>query len=96
MDDSIKMVPEKPHRVVIESRERLSVTGVLDVDSFNENEIIFMTSCGAITINGFDLHIAKLNLEDATLIIEGKIQALDYADHDEMRASGGLFKKVFR
>ncbi len=97
MAEDIRLVPEKPHKVTIESRERIHVTGVLDVDSFNENEIIFLTSYGAVTITGYDLHIGKLNLEDATLVIEGKIQALDYADHEELRqGGGGFFSKVFK
>ena len=95
-EEEIKRVPERPHRVVIDCREKLNVTGVKDVDSFNENEIIFITTCGAVTITGEDLHISRLNLEDGQLIVEGRIQSLDYSDHEEQRQSGGLFKKMFK
>jgi sporulation protein YabP len=95
-DEEIKRIQERPHRVVIESREKLNVTGVQDVDSFNENEIIFITTCGAVTITGEDLHISRLNLEDGQLIVEGRIQSLDYSDHEEQRQGGGFFKKMFK
>ncbi|MEZ4358407.1 MAG: sporulation protein YabP [Eubacteriales bacterium] len=94
-EDEVKRISDKSHKVTIDSRERANVTGVLDVDSFNENEIIFITTCGAITINGEDLHINRLNLEEGQLIIDGVIQSLDYSDHEERR-NRGFFSKVFR
>jgi len=95
-EEEPKRLPERPHRVVIDAREKLNVTGVMDVDSFNENEIIFVTTCGAVTVGGEDLHISRLNLEDGQLIVEGKIQSLDYSDHEEQRQNGGFFKKMFK
>lgn len=95
-EEEIKRIADRPHRVVIDQREKLNVTGVQDVDSFNENEVIFITSCGAVTISGEDLHINRLNLEDGQLIVEGRIQSLDYSDHEEQRQSVGFFKKMFK
>ena len=67
------------------------------MDSFNENEIIFLTSMGMMTVLGEDLHIAKLNLEEGQLVIEGSIQSLDYADHEEERMKHkGVFSRVFK
>lgn len=84
--------PSRPHKIIIESKERVIVTGVEDVDSFNENEVIFLTSMGMMTIIGQDLHISKLNLEDGQLVIDGTIECADYADHDELRQKKGFFK----
>lgn len=96
MTEAIKLQPEKAHRIIIDSRDKIQVSGVLDVDSFDENEIIFVTSYGAVTVTGYDLHIAKLNLDEAMLIIEGKVQAVDYSDHEELRQNGGFFSRVFK
>ena len=85
--------PGKPHKVVLESKQRAIITGVEDVDSFNENEIIFLTSVGMMTILGQDLHINKLNLDDGQLIIDGVIDCVDYSDHDEVRKKKGMFKR---
>lgn len=94
-DEELKRIPDMPHKVTIDSRERASFTGVMDVDSFNENEIIFITTYGAITVTGEDLHISRLNLEEGELIIDGTIQSLDYSDHEENRHQG-FFSRVFK
>ena len=83
----------KPHKIIIENKQRVVVTGVEDMDSFNENEVIYLTSVGMMTITGQDLHVSKLNLEDGQLIVEGVIECADYTDHDEQRMKKGLFKK---
>ncbi len=85
-----------PHKVVIDSRKKLVITAVEDVDSFNETEVILLTNHGFITVTGDDLHISRLNLEEGQLIIEGGIQSLDYADHEEQRQKRGGLAKMFR
>lgn len=93
MEEETVKIPKKPHKVILENKRRAVITGVEDIDSFNECEIIFLSSEGMITIGGEDLHISKLNLEDGQLIIDGIIDSLDYADHDELRRKKGFFKK---
>lgn len=89
-------VNKTPHKVVIDSRSKIVITAVEDVDSFNETEVILLTNHGFITVTGEELHISKLNLEDGTLVVDGKIQCVDYADHEEQRQKRGMFSKVFR
>lgn len=83
-----------PHNLVLENREKLSLTGVTDVDSFDESTIVAYTDCGELTIGGENLHICKLNIEDGELKIEGNISSLNYLSNKPK--SGGLFAKVFR
>lgn len=91
-----KPVNTAPHKVVIDSRQKIIITAVEDVDSFNENEVILLTNHGFITVTGEELHINKLNLDDGQLVVEGNIQSVDYADHEEERSKRGVFSKVFR
>ena len=84
------------HKVIIDGRDRVTVSAVNDVDSFNENEIIFLTSQGMMTITGEDLHITKLDLDEGMLVIDGTIDSIDYADHEEERMNGKKLFKVFR
>lgn len=70
----------RPHTLTMENRERAQITGVEDVDSFNEEMIVLMTSAGAMTLVGTGLHISQLNLENGQLSIEGQIAALEYDD----------------
>ena len=79
---------ERPHTLTIDGRNRATVTGVTDVDSFNEAMIVLNTSAGAMTLVGSALHISRLNLEDGQLLVEGQIDALEY--DQRARGKGGL------
>ncbi len=83
-----------PHNCILEDRKKLSVSGVNDVGSFDENVITAKTDYGELTISGEKLHITKLSLEIGELAIEGVINSLTYADITEK--PGGFFAKVFR
>ncbi len=83
-----------PHNCILEDRKRLSVSGVNDVDSFDEAVIVARTDFGELTVSGERLHITKLSLEVGELAIEGNIHSLTYTDVAEK--SGGFFSKVFR
>ena len=94
--EEIRKIDVRPHKVTIEGRERITVSSVEDVDSFNENEVIFLTGVGMMTVVGQDLHISKLNLEEGMLVVEGFIDSLDYSDHEEQRMKSGFFSKMFK
>lgn len=83
-----------PHNLVLEDRKRLTLTGVSDVDSFDEQTIVAVTDMGEITVRGEDLHINRLSIEVGELFIEGEIQSLTYAD--VQAKATGFFSKVFR
>lgn len=86
----------KPHNVFIEDREKLNITGVLDVISFDENTIALNTELGGLILKGTGLHINKLNVEDGNIIIEGYIYACNYTDKNTSRKSGGFFSSIFK
>ncbi|MBQ2770736.1 MAG: sporulation protein YabP [Clostridia bacterium] len=90
--DLTKLRP-RAHSVHIDNRMRISVTGVLDVSSFNEQEVQLLTEAGPLNIIGNGLHMNKLNLEDGQVSIEGELLAMDYAPEEPERR--GLFR-VFR
>ena len=84
----------RTHSVHIDNRQLMSVSGVKDVDSFNEQEVQLLTDIGELRIEGIDLHITKLNLDEGQVLLTGEIIALEYADQPETRKS--LFGKLFR
>ena len=88
-----KNKPKMPHSVILENRKLLNLSGISDVDSFDEQTIKAYT--GELTIRGTDLHINKLNLETGELIVEGEICAMIYSDH-ELSGKSGIFSKLFR
>ena len=83
-----------PHNCILEDRKVLSVSGVTNVGSFDEETIIAVTDYGELTVKGQNLHITKLSLEIGELCIEGIINALQYSDVIEK--TGGFLSRVFR
>lgn len=80
--------------IILEDREKMSVTGVEQVESFNDNTIILTTIKGGMIIKGDSLNISKLNIEDGGVKIEGNINSINYTDKDMSPKSlmGKLFK----
>lgn len=83
-----------PHSLILENRKMLTLTGVSDVDSFDEQTVIAYTDYGELTVHGKNLHINKLSLETGELALDGEIVSLSYTDHQSN--SGGLLSKLFR
>lgn len=87
--------PEAAHHIIVEERERLSVSGVEEVERFDENTIVMTTVRGTLVIQGENLHIEKLSLDGGDLKVEGDIDALSYEDGGRS-SSGGLLSRLFR
>ena len=85
-----------PHNIVLEGRRLLTVSGVSDVDSFDEETVVVFTELGELTVKGSDLHINKLSVDVGELTVEGDISALIYSDNPNSGGSGGFFSRVFR
>ncbi len=82
------------HSLILKDRKEISLTGVTDVDSFDENSIVAYTNCGELTISGNNLHIGALDTEKGELSVDGEISSLCYLDNRPK--SEGFFRKVFR
>ena len=82
-----------PHRLELDERHRLSVTGVSEVLSFDENEVIMNTTLGLLTVEGESLHVEKLSLDIGELTLEGSVQSLCYS-HDRQKR-GSFWSRVF-
>ncbi|MCI2106173.1 MAG: sporulation protein YabP [Intestinimonas sp.] len=88
-----KPVGQTEHHVILEGRERLSVSGVEDVESFDENTIVLHTDQGTLVVRGEDLHIEKLSLDGGELRVEGTMDSLTYEDSGGERS--GFFARLF-
>ncbi len=84
--------PELGHRVILEEREQLVISGVEEVESFDESAIYLTTAQGTLEIQGEGLHIEKLSLDGGDLKVEGRVNALVYGE--ENRPRGGLFARL--
>ena len=83
---------ELSHHVILEQREQLVISGVEEVESFDENTILLTTVLGGLEIQGEGLHIEKLSLDGGDLKVEGRVNALVY--EAEVGRRGGLFARL--
>ena len=90
-----KKAIKMPHSLIMQDRRNLSVSGVLDVDSFDEQMIVLFTEQGELTIKGSDLHINKLSVDTGELSVEGYIDSLYYSE-EKTNAKSGFFAKLFK
>lgn len=89
-----KKMMKRSNNIIMENRRTVSISGVIDVESFDEQSIVLNTDLGILTIAGDELHINKLNVENGDMNIEGEIGALMYQEREEKRE--GIFSKLFR
>lgn len=85
-----------PHNVIIEDRKSVAVTGVSDIDSFDEEQVVLLTPEGEMTIKGFDLHINRLSVETGEMTVEGEIVSITYSDAPRAQGGGSFFSRIFR
>ena len=83
-----------PHSLIINDRKSIVVTGVTDVDNFDDETITLFSSCGEITIKGEELQVSVLNTDSGDVQASGKIISVTYSDKKEKNQ--GFFAKVFR
>lgn len=95
MEDK-KLIKAKPHNLMLEDRTKLCITGVREVDSFDDNSIILDTEAGGMIIKGTSLHINKLNVDDGNLLIEGFIISCAYTEKTESKRTGSIFSNIFK
>ena len=81
-----------PHKLTLQQREALSMTGVTEVVSFDENAVIVNTELGRLTVQGQQLQLKTLSVEGGQIAVEGNIAALQY---EEPRQKGGWVHRLF-
>lgn len=82
--------------LVLENRNKLSISGVLDVLSFDDQIVIVQTDLGLLTIKGDNLRINKLSIDTSEVIIEGEINSLSYSQNNNEKKGEGLLSKIFK
>ena len=87
----------RPHRITIQNRSSGTITGIVDVVSFDENTIVLDTDQGLLTIKGNGLHVSRLTLEKGEVDIEGRIDSMAYSEvTDFHKAGASLLGRLFK
>ena len=82
-----------PHRLTLDGRRRLTVSGVDEVESFDESAIRMTTKGGDLLVRGRGLHIEKLSLDGGDLLVDGTVDALIYQEPEE---AASFLSRLFR
>lgn len=85
-------LPELPQKLTLEDRKRLSVSGVQEVESFDENAVVLHTNRGLLIIRGRELHLKQLSVDGGQVSVEGTVDALLF---EEGRKDGGFLARLF-
>lgn len=82
--------------LLLENRNKLNISGVLDVLSFDDQIVIVETELGLLTVKGDNLRINKLSIDTSEVIVEGEIISLTYSSKDMDKKNEGFLGKIFK
>lgn len=82
--------------LILENRGKLSISGVLDVLSFDDQVVILETELGLLTVKGENIRINKLSIDTSEVIVEGTISSLSYSDKEMEKTKGSFMSKIFK
>ena len=94
--DDKKINSNTIQNLILENREKLNITGVLDVLSFDDQIVIVETELGLLTVKGENLRINKLSTDTEEVIVEGNISNLSYSDKNLPGKETSFFSKIFK
>lgn len=84
------------HELHLVQRQALQVTGVAEVESFDEKQIVLRTEMGGLLIQGAGMHIAELNVDTGLLQVKGEVQQLQYLGEGSAQKGRNVLKRLFR
>ena len=82
--------------LILENRGKLSIAGVLDVLSFDDQVVIVETELGLLTVKGDNIRINKLSIDTSEVIIEGDISSMSYTDKNVEKNKTSMLSKIFK
>lgn len=87
----------RPHTCYLQNRAAVTLTGVREVVSFDENQVVMDTDLGLLTLKGKELHVSRLTVEKGEADVDGQIDSLAYSSNDAYRKSGqSLIARLFK
>jgi sporulation protein YabP len=94
--ETIKKTVEPAHQLNISNRNLIAVEGVANMDSYDQEKVILKTSLGRLEIQGNNLHVQQLNLEQGKVTLDGEIVSLNYSDENSVKRGKGFLGKLIK
>lgn len=88
-----KKTQQRPHNIIMDDRKKLFISGVEEVESFDDAQVVLRTVCGNLVIKGSQLQIGKLSVDTGEVSVQGLVYDLSY---EEVAASGSLWTRLFK
>lgn len=82
-----------PHRLTLDSRSKLAITGITEIESFDENTIVLYTTRGTLVIHGRQLHLSMLSVDGGEVSVDGTVDSITY--EDETHTGGSFLSRLF-
>lgn len=82
-----------PHKLTLNERSNLTMSGVTEVISFDEDSVVLRTGLGILTVHGQQLQLKNLSLDGGQVTVDGTVAALIY---EEPRQERGFFGRLLR
>lgn len=92
----VPVAVEQSHTLKVNNRKTLEITGVKEVDSFDNEEFLLETVMGYLIIRGENLQLNNLDVEKGNVSIKGKVYEISYVDEQQQEKAKGFFSKLFR
>ncbi len=86
----------REHQVTIRERREMTVTGVEQVESFDEQVVVLQTADGLLTVHGRELQVQKLDVEEGCFSVKGIVTGLQYAEGVRRERSQGFLRRLLR
>ncbi|MGN0159498.1 MAG: sporulation protein YabP [Brotaphodocola sp.] len=87
----------RPHSCLMQNRSSVSLTGVREVVSFDEEQVVMDTDMGLLTLKGKELHVSRLTVEKGEVDIDGNVESVAYSSNEAYRKAGqSLISRWFR
>lgn len=87
----------RPHTCYVQNRASVNISGVREVVSFDENQVIMDTDMGLLTLKGKELHVNRLTVEKGEIDVEGRIDSMEYSSNEAYRKAGqSILKRLFQ
>ena len=84
--DMTSQLPDFPHKLTLNERQKLTMTGVSEVVSFDEDSVVLHTNLGSLVVEGQELKLKNLSPDGGQLAIEGNIRGLFYEEPRQSRS----------
>ena len=95
--EELTNVNKRTHKLILNNRRTCNLTGINDVLSFDENELILETEQGMLMIKGNELHVNRLMLDKGEVDVDGRIDSFTYSEQSNMAARGeSLLARLFK